>query len=162
MKNTISLLIIMLSLSLNAQTAPTTGKKVLEVKETFEGEYNQDVSTSGLSKAVISAMEKRLPKKLEKYGFTDITINEVGKVKTPKSLATKMSEAAGGNDAVGKAQLRQAETTEQIETAVDKIYADDADIDWKFQVNFTDNTTGYVYKVRLSMTYAPKYIVKKE
>ena len=43
-----------------------------------------------------------------------------------------------------------------------KIYEEEPDIDWKFQVNFTDNATGNDFKVRLSMTYAPKYILKKE
>ena len=122
----------------------------------------QEVTNGDLSKVVINAMKKRVPNKLKKYGFEDVTILKIGKVKTPISLATKMSDAVGGNKGVGKAQLELAKTPGEIERAVDKMYTEDTDIDWKFQVNFNDNKTGKEFRVRLSgMSYAPKYIIKE-
>ena len=73
-----------------------------------------------------------------------------------------MSNAVGGNKGAGKAQLRLAKTSREMERALDKINSVNADIDWKFQVNFNDNKTGKEFRVRLSrMFYAPKYIIKE-
>ncbi len=162
MKKIITLLSVFLLANINySQVAPTSGKKTLEVKETYKGEYMQKVTNGGLSSVVISAMKKRIPKKLKKYGFNDITITEVGKVNTPVSKATKMSNLAGGNEGAGKAQLQVAKTSNQINAAVDRIYTEESDNDWKFQVNFIDNETKEEFKVRLNMSYNPKYIIKK-
>ena len=161
LKLTSTVIALILTFNLIAQTAPK-GKKSLKVKENYEGEYMQKVTQGELSKVVIDALTNRVPKKLKKYGFEDITIIEIGQVKTPTSFATKMSNAAGGNRAAGKAQLEFAETQGEIERAVDKMNEKDTDIDWKFQVNFTDNKTGKEFKIRLStMSYAPKYIIKE-
>lgn len=161
LKLTTTIIALILSFNLIAQTAPK-GKKTLEVKENYVGEYTQEVSTEDLSNVVITALEKRVPKKLKKYGFESITILKIGKVKTPVSLATKMSNTVGGNKGAGKAELDLARSSGEIERAVDKMYTEDSDIDWKFQVNFTDNITGKKFKVRLStMSYNPKYIIKE-
>lgn len=161
LKLTSTVIALILTFNLIAQTAPK-GKKTLEVKENYEGEYMQEVTKGDLSKVVIDAMTNRVPKKLKKYGFEDITILKIGKVKTPISLATKMSNSVGGNKGAGKAQLELAKTSGEIERAVDKMYTEETDIDWKFQVNFTDNKTGKEFRVRLStMSYAPKYIIKE-
>ncbi|WP_298326211.1 hypothetical protein [uncultured Dokdonia sp.] len=146
----------------NAQEAPRSGKKVLDVKESYEGEYMQNVTKGDLSTAVVNALEKRVPKKLQKYGFEKIEITKIGKVKTPTSTTRKMSDAVGGNRGAGKAQLEVAKTSKQIETAVDKIYAENVDNDWKLQVNFIDLKTQKEFRVRLSiMSYNPKYIIKE-
>lgn len=156
------LLLLTSIIYVNAQEAPTTGKKVLEVKEIYEGEYMQKVTKGDLSNTVINALKKRVPSKLKKYGFEDIKIIEIGKVKTPVSLASKMSNAAGGNEAVGKSQLELAKTSTEINSAVNKIHEEDYDIDWKFQVNFIDINTNKEYKVRLNqISYNPKYIIKE-
>ena len=139
------------------QIAPS-GKKTLSVEEKFPGEYSQEVSKNGLSSNVIEAMKSRLPKKLEKYGFTDITISEVGQVPVPESLATKMGNIAGNS---GEAQLEVAQTTGEIQRAVDKMYEEPADIDWKFQVNFIDNVSGNMFKLRLNLSYNPQYIIRE-
>ncbi len=157
---------LLLSLALitvvNAQEAPTSGKKVLDVKESYEGEYMQNVTKGDLSTPVMNALKKRVPKKLKKYGFEEIKIIKIGKVKSPISVATKMSDAVGGNRGAGKAQLQTAKTTSQIEAAVDKMYAEDVDNDWKLQVNFIDVKTQKEYRVRLNlMSYNPKYIIKE-
>ncbi|MBL4745872.1 MAG: hypothetical protein JKY08_05850 [Flavobacteriaceae bacterium] len=158
-----TLVALILTFNLIAQTAPK-GKKTLDVKENYAGEYTQEVTTGGLATVVVNALKKRVPKKLKKYGFEDITILKVGKVKVPTSLATKMSKAVGGNKAVGEAQLVLANTSSEIKRAVDKIYETETetDIDWKFQVNFIDNQTGKEFRIRLSsMSYAPKYIIRE-
>ncbi|MCG8763509.1 hypothetical protein G1K46_12360 [Tenacibaculum finnmarkense] len=161
LKLTSTIVILFLTFNLIAQVAPK-GKKTLEVKEKYEGEYTQKVTKGDLSNVVIKALEKRVPKKLKKYGFENITILKIGKVKTPVSLATKMSNTVGGNRGAGEAQLELAKTSGEIKQAVDKMYAKNSDIDWKFQVNFTDNKTGKEFRVRLStMSYKPKYIIKE-
>ncbi|MCA0931752.1 hypothetical protein LCM02_04760 [Lutimonas saemankumensis] len=143
--------------SITAQEAPV-GKKTLKVEEKFPGEYLQEVSKDGLSSNVIDAMKSRLPKKLEKFGFTDITITEVGQVPVPKSIATKMGNTAGNT---GRAELEVAQTYGEIERAVDKMYQEPVDIDWKFQVNFIDNNSGNTFKVRLNLSYNPQYIISE-
>ncbi|MGG6229362.1 hypothetical protein [Tenacibaculum sp. SDUM215027] len=151
---------LLLTFSIKAQEAPK-GKKSLEVKESFKGEYMQEVNQGDLSSVVLGAMKKRLPKKLRKYGFEDITITEVGKVFVPKSISTKLGELVGGNKALGRAQLEVANTSGEINNAVNRMYTKDVDGDWKFQVNIIDNRTNSIYKIRLSLTYNPKYIIKE-
>ncbi|MBO6881446.1 hypothetical protein [Winogradskyella sp.] len=159
--NVLLILLATITINLSAQEAPTSGKKILDVKESHEGEYMQKVTKGDLSTNVVNALKKRLPKKLKKYGFEDITITEVGKVLTPVSTATKMSKSVGGNKGAGDAQLQEAETSSEIKTAVDKKYKENVDNDWKFQVNFIDNTTKKEFKVRLSLSYNPQYIIKE-
>ncbi|MGV3696315.1 hypothetical protein [Flavobacterium sp.] len=149
--------------AITAQVAPTTGEKQLEVKEDHPGEYLQTVKTEGLSDVVIKAMKDRLPKKLQQYGFTDITILEVGQVPVPMGWASKMGKLTS-NKSKGQAMLTNAKSYSEIKRAVDKMYEpeDNDGVDWKFQVNFTDNLTGKLFKVRINMmTYKPQYIIKE-
>lgn len=157
----IVLLIVFMSMNaVNAQVAPK-GKKKLEVKEKYKGEYMQKVFKGDISSNVLNAMKNRIPKKLKKYGFNDITITEVGKVLVPTSISTKLSRIAGGNKEVGKAQLKLAKTTEGAVNAVDKMFTKDIDGDWKFQVNLINNETKENYKIRLNLSYKPLYIIKE-
>lgn len=165
MRNLTGLIVTLAFIStfdLNAQIAPTTGEKVLEVKETYLGEYLQTIDTTFFSTAVVKAIKERVPKKLTKYGFTDIKILKVGRVNAPTSTATKLSNLAGGNKEVGKAMLSQAKTYSEIVRAIDKMYAPENDIDWKMQVIILDNLTGKEFKIKIAgMTYAPQYIIKE-
>lgn len=161
-KKIITILLLALTFSMTAQVAPTTGEKVLEVKESHEGEYLQKISQQGFSPVVIKALTERLPKKLIKYGFTDISIIEVGKVPVPEGWATKLGSLTS-NKSVGQGMLQQAKTYSEIEAAVNKMYQpEDTDgVDWKFQVNFIDNISKEEFKIRINMmTYSPLYIIK--
>jgi hypothetical protein len=162
-KKIITLLLLALTFSMSAQVAPTTGEKVLEVKESHEGEYLQKISQQGFSDVVIKALTERVPKKLIKYGFTDISIIEVGQVPVPEGWATKLGSLTS-NKSVGKGMLQQAKTYSEIEAAVNKMYQpEDTDgVDWKFQVNFIDNISKEEFKIRINMmSYNPLYIIKK-
>nr|WP_315160612.1 hypothetical protein [uncultured Flavobacterium sp.] len=160
-KTIITILALALKFTLTAQIAPTTGEKVLEVKETYEGEYLQSIDTTSFSPAVVNAIKDRIPKKLIKYGFTDIKILKVGKVKAPISTSTKMSNLVS-NKSVGNAMLSQATTYSEMVRAVDKMYEKETDMDWKMQVVFLDNLTGKEFKLKIAMmSYAPQYIIKE-
>jgi hypothetical protein len=162
-KTIITILVLALSFSLTAQVAPTTGEKVLEVKESYSGEFLQTVSTVGLSDVVVKALNERVPSKLAKYGFTDITITEVGKVPSPENWTNKMAKASGltTNRAKGEAMLTTAKTYSEISAAINKMYEpDNNEGNWKFQVNFIDNISKNTYKVRINMMYNPQYIIK--
>ena len=145
-----------------AQEVPTNGKKTIKVKESHVGEYLQTIRKT-LPKATLENFKKIVTKKLKKYGFTDITITEVGEVSVPEGWTTKLGKLAGNNKSIGKAQLKVAKTYDEIVAAVDKMYeADDNDgVDTKFQVNFTDNITGKSFKLRVSGLRTPKYIIKE-
>ncbi|MCD0474728.1 hypothetical protein LPB87_10035 [Flavobacterium sp. EDS] len=162
LKGIITVLVLTSTFGLNAQVAPTTGEKVLKVKETYLGEYLQSIDTTSFSSVVVNAIKERVPKKLIKYGFTDIKILKVGRVNAPISTATKMSNFVGGNEAVGKDMLKQAKSYSEIVRAIDKMYEPKADIDWKMQVIILDNLTHKEFKIKIaSMTYAPQYIIKE-
>jgi len=158
---TISLLV--LTFNISAQIAPTTGKKTLEVKESFKGEYLQSVYKNGLSSVVIKGITERVPTKLVNYGFTDITITEVGKVSSPENWTDDLAKASGltTNRAKGEAMLTTANTYSEITAAVNKMYEPDNEGNWKFQVNFTDNISKSTYKIRINMMYNPQYIIKE-
>ena len=79
------------------------------MKEKHEGEYLQTVIQGGISDVVINAMRNRMPKKLLKYGFTDITIIEVGKVPVPEGWATKLGSLVS-NKSLGKSMMETATT----------------------------------------------------
>ncbi|RRG24815.1 hypothetical protein DWB61_02055 [Ancylomarina euxinus] len=87
-----------MSFNSTAQVAPV-GKKTLEVKETFTNEYLKEITNIGLSSAVINALNKRVPKKLEKYGFSNIAIEEIGKVNgvTNLKFQTNIIDNTTGN-----------------------------------------------------------------
>ena len=99
MKTTITLLITLCTLSFSsfAQTAPTTGKKVLEVKATYAEEYLQPVTKGDLSDLLLTQMEKNVIKKAIKFGFTDITVETLGKVWYPQNLLVQGSTTATEN-----------------------------------------------------------------
>jgi hypothetical protein len=163
LKTTIAILGLILTFNLTAQVAPTTGRKVLEVKEDHEGEYLQTVNQSGFSDVVIKAMKKRLPKKLSKFGFTNISIIEVGQVPVPEGWATKLGKL-NSNKSTGEAMMLSATTYSQMTAAVNKMYEpEDTDgVDWRFQVNFMDNISDKMFKVRINMMwYKPLYIIKE-
>ena len=163
LKTAITILALILTLNLPAQEVPTSGKKMIEVKESHQGEYLQAVNNEGISKVVINAIKNRMPKKLSKYGFNDITINEIGKVPVPEGWASKLGNLTS-NKSVGQSMLKTATTYNEISAAVEKMYEpeDTDNVDWKFQVNFIDNTTKKKYKLRINMmTYKPLYIIKK-
>lgn len=79
LKTIVTILALILTFSVSAQVAPK-GKKTLKVKEMHENEYWKSVTTEGLGDMLIDQFYKVLPRKLNKYGFNDITIKEVGKV----------------------------------------------------------------------------------
>jgi hypothetical protein len=163
LKTVIAILGLILTFNLTAQIAPTSGKKILEVIEDHEGEYLQTVTQNGFSDVVIKAMTDRLPKKLLKYGFTDISITEVGKVPVPEGWATKLGKLSS-NKSTGRAMMTTATTYNQMVAAANKMYEpeDNDGVDWKFQVNFTDNVSKKIFKVRINMmSYKPLYIIKE-
>lgn len=149
---------LLVSQSLIAQEAPK-GKKTLEVKEKFEGEYNQEVNQKGLSDVVVNGLTTRVPKKLKKYGFDDITIVKVGKAIVPDGWAKKLGSNVS-KEAVSDAYLDQAQSRGEIKRAIEMRYQED-EADWKFQINFIDNNTKKLFKVRLNLMYNPKYIIKE-
>lgn len=154
---------LVLTFNMTAQVSPTNGKKVLEVKEDHEGEYLQTLTQQGFSDAVIKAMNKRLPGKLSKYGFTDISIIEVGKVPVPEGWATKLGKLSS-NKSTGQAMMSVATTYSEMVAAANKMYEpEDTDgVDWRFQVNFMDNISNKMFKVRINMmSYKPLYIIKE-
>lgn len=162
-KTIIAIFGLVLTFNMTAQVSPTTGKKILEVKEDHEGEYLQTVTQMGFSDVVIKAMNKRLPDKLLEFGFTDISIIEVGKVPVPEGWATKLGKFSS-NKTVGQAMMSSATTYSQMVAAANKMYEpeDNDGVDWRFQVNFMDNISNKMFKVRINMMgYKPLYIIKE-
>lgn len=145
------------TLSVNGQTVPTNGKKTIQVKESFEGEYNQEVREV-FYPAPYKQHMKRLPKKLKKYGFTNVVVTKLGEVRVTDGWANKLSKLAGGNDGVGRAKLAMATTASEISSAVDQIFTADPP-PTKFQANFTSDQG--TFKVRLSTFVGVKYIIKE-
>ena len=138
------LMIFFMMSNLQAQTAPTNGKKVLEVTNKYENEYSFEVFKS-MYAAPYEYHMKRLPKKLEKYGFTNVVITELGSV---QPVANKK-----GSLSLGLAYIQSGST---VGTAVNKV-VNDVDKS-KFQVNFTSDQG--TFKVRLSDTATGiKYII---
>ena len=148
---------LLIAFNINAQEVPTNGRKTIEVKESFVGEYNQIV------RDVFSTLPKKqhlkkLPKKLAKYGFTNVVITEVGRVEVIDGWANKLSKAAGGNKSVGRAKLTMATTYSEMRGAVNQIHNGPKRGATKFQANFTcDQGT---FKVRMSTFGGLKYIIK--
>lgn len=160
-KTIITILALVLKFTLSAQVAPTTGEKVLEVKESYTGEFLQTVNKNGLSDVVLNAITKRIPAKLSKYGFNDISIIEVGQVSSPENWTNKLAGLTS-NRAKGEAMLTTAKTYSEITSAVNKMYEpDNNEGNWKFQVNIVDNVSKKEYKIRINMMYSPQYIIKE-
>ena len=145
MKNLLVVLVMAIGVGVFGQTAPTGGKKVLKVKTKFVGEYSLDVYNSFHSSPYEYHM-KKLPKKLAKYGFTNVQITALGSVTTG---ATKRPDVG-----VAISYARAG----YVDVAVSK--ATTSVTPREFQVNF-DSDQGS-FKVRLSMTATGiKYIIKE-
>ena len=145
MKKLIYILIFSFGLTTVAQVAPTTGKKVLEVTNKFDNEYSLEVFKSMYAAPYEYHMNK-LPKKLAKYGFTNVTITDLGSV---QPVANKK-----GDVGLAIAKLQNGATISgAISTAVNEVNMSE------FQVNFTSDQG--TFKVRLSSTATRlKYIIK--
>lgn len=145
MKKLVYILILSIGVSGYSQVAPTSGKKVLPVTNKYENEYQLEVFKS-FYKAPYEYHMKRLPKKLQKYGFTNVTITALGSV---QPVPNKKGD-------VGLA-IAYARLGANVETVVGKL--DEVSMS-KFQVNFTSDQ-GF-FKVRLSSTATGiKYIIKE-
>ena len=164
LKGIITIFASVLTFTVSAQVAPVTGEKALDVKESYSGEYLQTVSKGNLSEVVVKAITERVPKKLAKYGFSDITITEVGQVPSPENWTNKLAKVSGltTNRAKGEAMLTTAKTHSEITAAINKMYEpDNNEGNWKFQVNFIDNISKNTYKIRINIMYNPLYIIKE-
>jgi hypothetical protein len=142
-----SIITLGITITSSSQVAPLDGKKVLKVVSSYDGEYDQEVYRSHLE-APYNYHMKRLPKKLGKYGFTNVVITSMGSVKgnaIAKSSRAKMSDAYATID--GGGSLNQAKR------------ALDNNNTSKFQVNFSSDQGEY--KVRLGMTMGIRYIIKE-
>lgn len=144
MKKLLYILIFAFGVSTYGQVAPTGGKKVLKVTNKYENEYDLQIFKS-MYEAPYNYHMKKLPNKLEKYGFTNVTITALGSV---QPVANKK-----GDLGLGLAYLRSGST---IDTAVSKAL-DEVNMS-EFQVNFTSDQGEF--KVRLSSTATGvKYII---
>ena len=145
MKKVLVVLVMTMGAAMFAQTAPTGGKKVLKVKNKIDNEYSLRVQDA-FSDAPYKYHMKRLPKKLLKYGFTNVQITALGNVEMApptESIVTPQVILVAG----GSVQL----AINQIGT---KVYHEE------FQVNF-DSDQGS-FKVRLNMTATGiRYIIKE-
>ena len=101
-----------------SQEAPTEGKKQLEVVEKWDGEYDAGME-SFYAQNVKDVYLKKLPKKLEKYGFTNVVIIDLGKVVAPDNWATKLHKAQGGNQGAAMSNLSNATSVAGAVAAVE-------------------------------------------
>lgn len=147
MKKFITILLVLGMYGAQAQNVvPTDGKKTLRIDHKFEGEYEQEVFKSFM-KSPYDYHMKKLPKKLAKYGFTNVVITAFGSVDF-KSTGYKASRLD-----LGLAYLRMGSS---VSTAVSIATSPEPRED-KFQVNFTcDQGT---FKVRLNMFVKPRYVI---
>jgi len=147
MKKVVLLLVVAFSVSISAQIAPTEGKRTLKVKEKQELEYLEEVYES-FSKKPRAQHMKRLPKKLAKYGFTNVKITALG------SVYSRWKGISISKKSVVLAKIRAGASIESVVTEINR-----KPNDYKFQVNF--NSDQGFFKVRLSMFVAPVYIIKE-
>ena len=140
------LLIASIFTNLQAQTAPTGGKKVLPVSEgKYENEYSFEVFKS-FSKAPYDYHMKKLPKKLAKYGFTNVVITALGSVQPVPDKDGSVSLA-----------VAYINSGASYDTAVSKL--DPVSMS-QFQVNFQSDQ-GF-FKVRMTKTALGfRYIIKE-
>ena len=146
MKKAILILVLGFGLNAVAQTAPTNGKKTLTVNEKYENEYSLEVFKS-MYEAPYNYHMKKLPAKLAKYGFTNVTITALGSV---QPVANKK-----GDVGLAIAKLQNGATISgAYSTAVNEVDMS------QFQVNFTSDQG--TFKDRLSSTATKlKYIIKE-
>ena len=147
MKNLIYILIFSFGLTTVAQVAPTTGKKTLKVSEgKYENEYALEVFKS-FNKAPYDYHMKKIPKKLEKYGFTNVVITALGSVQPVPDKEPDMSVA-----------IAYLQTGASINTVISKATTPISMSE--FQVNFTSDQG--TFKVRLTSTATKfRYIIKE-
>ena len=160
-------LLLVLALALvattsSAQVVPTNGKRVIKVKESHGGEYMQAIRKYGMPKETKESFKTMVTKKLKRYGFNNITITEVGMVDAPSGLAAKLASYTS-NERIGQSMLSSSTNLSQARVAVTKM-GQSNDVDGTttmFQVNFIDNNTGQLLKLRVSGFRAPRYIIKE-
>ena len=146
MKKLLYILIFSFGLTSMAQVAPTNGKKTLSVNEKYDNEYSLEVFKS-MFEAPYNYHMKKLPAKLAKYGFTNVTITALGSV---QPVANKK-----GDVGLAIAKLQNGATISgAYSTAVNEVDMS------QFQVNFTSDQG--TFKVRLSSTATKlRYIIKQ-
>ena len=158
----IALVLMMTIVTINcceAQVAPTDGKKQLEVIEKWEGEYDAEISNFYNVGPVLDSHLKKLPKKLEKYGFTNVVIISLGKVVAPDNWATKLHKAQGGNQGAAMSNMQNA-TSVAGAVAAAELYNAPETPTINTRVHFTSDQGEF--KVRTAiMSSNPKYIVKE-
>lgn len=122
LKITIAVVGLLLTFNTFAQIAPI-GKKTLEVKQTINEEYFKSLTKEGLGQPVLDYMEKQMPNKLEKYGFSDITIEDLGKVDNEEKLLFQVNiiDNTSGN----KFKIRLAMLSKNPEYIIKEISVDD-------------------------------------
>jgi len=74
---------VILPSNIKAQNAPKNGKKILEVKESYPGEYIEEIIPGELDEVLVGRMKTNVIKKSVKYGFDNITVLDVGQVYYP-------------------------------------------------------------------------------
>ena len=143
MKNLITIAIVLISLSLNAQTVPQDGRKTIKVDQKFDNEYTLEVFKS-FGPAPYKYHMKKLPKKLAKYGFTNVEITAFGSVQPVANKVQDISVAL----AYAQVGANINTTLSQVNKTIDKS---------EFQVNFTSDQG--TFKVRLSVFVGVKYVI---
>ena len=146
MKNLVTALALVIAFGLSAQVAPTEGKRTLKVSEgKYENEYSFEVFKS-FNKAPYDYHMKKIPKKLEKYGFTNVVITALGSVQPVPDK--------DGSVALAVAYVQMGAS---VGTAIRKL--DPVSMS-QFQVNFTSDQ-GF-FKVRMTKTALGfRYIIKE-
>lgn len=146
MKTIKLVLVLLLATSAYSQVAPKGGKKVMKVTNKFHGEYDKEV-VSCFAKAPRDYYMKKLPKKLAKYGFTNVKITKLGSVSYDSKVPFSRVDIAIAQINTGSSFNTAYRTaTTKVDTS-------------KFQVNFTSDQGSF--KVRLSMLVGPRYIIKE-
>lgn len=145
----IAVIILALGLvtSTYSQVVPTQGRKTIKVKTKFIGEFDKEVRSS-FYEAPHNYHMNKLPKKLKKYGFTNVKITALGSVSyNSKNPISRLD--------VGIAQIRVGANVETvINTVTTKVDTS------KFQVNFTCDQGEF--KVRLNMFVSPMYVIAED
>jgi hypothetical protein len=83
MKKLMIITICIIFANTQAQDAPKNGKKILEVKESYPGEYIEEIIPGELDEVLVGRMKTNVIKKSVKYGFDNITVLDVGQVYYP-------------------------------------------------------------------------------
>jgi hypothetical protein len=160
MKNLITITLVLLTLTVNSQEVPQNGKRVIKVKQKFEGEYNQKVRGFFHDKMEVTISDK-LPKKLAKYGFTNVKVNEIGVVTSTDAWYNKLADIAPlSNKERGIILLNQANTVGGMARAVDVYVTPDTNTGpTRYQINFTSDQGSF--KLRINMFGGVKYLIKE-